>query len=188
MEPSESAAFDDETTDAPHETSAPETAQLKDELAKMRDQWLRAVAETENIRKRAQRDVEETGKYAVSGFARDLVNVVENLQRARDSITPEAAKQDSMLANMREGVEMTLRELLNTFERNGIRRIDPLGQKFDHNFHQAVAQVPAPDAAPGTVVQVMQAGYTIHDRLLRPAMVAVAQAQSDMPKTVDTVA
>lgn len=162
-----------------------ERESLRADNEKLRDQWLRAVAEMENLRKRAQRDVEETGKYAVSGFARDLVGVVENLQRALDSI-PEG-EQNPQLQSFRQGVEMTLKELLGAFERNGIVRVDPIGQKFDHNLHQAVAQVEAPDTEPGTVMQVMQAGYVIHGRLLRPAMVAVAK-QGAAAKMVDTTA
>lgn len=144
------------------------------ELAAMKDQALRALADAENTRRRAERDTQEMSKYAVSNFARDLVSVLENLQRATDAIPAELKHAQPAVANLATGVEMTLKELLGVFERYGIRRLDPIQQKFDHNFHQAVAQVEATDAEPGTVVQVLQAGYTIHDRLLRPAMVTVA--------------
>ncbi|MCC7260100.1 MAG: nucleotide exchange factor GrpE [Alphaproteobacteria bacterium] len=148
---------------------------LVEEVAALKDQLLRAVAESENIRRRAQRDLEDARKYAVSGFARELVGVTENLQRALESVPPEAREKDEFLKTLTEGVQITQQELLSIFEKAGIRRIDPLGQKFDHNFHQAVVQIVDPDNEPGTVVQVIQAGYVIHDRLLRPAMVGVAK-------------
>lgn len=144
------------------------------ELATMKDQALRAMAETENTRRRAERELADMNKYAITGFARDLVSVLENLQRATDAIAPDLRQSQPAVGSLATGVEMTLKELLNTFERHGIKRIDPMGQKFDHNYHQAVAQIESADAEPGTVVQVLAAGYAIHDRLLRPAMVGVA--------------
>ncbi len=150
------------------------------ELATLKDQALRALAEAENTRRRAERELADMSKYAVTGFARDLVNVLENLQRAVDSIPAELKETQPAVANLATGVEMTLKELLGIFARQGIERIDPMGQKFDHNYHQAIAQIDTPDAAPGTVVQVLQAGYKIHDRLLRPAMVGVAAGPSNV--------
>ena len=162
-------------------------AQLQEENAKLRDQLMRAVAEAENIRKRAQKSQEELAKYAVSDFARDMVSVLENLIRAADSIPSEARADNELLNNLGQGVDLTLKELIKIFERYGIRRLDPMGQKFDHNFHQAIAQVERDDVPTGTVVQVVQAGYISHDRLLRPAMVAVSKQATDTKK-VDTVA
>lgn len=156
------------------------------ELATLKDQALRALADAENTRRRAEREVGDMSKYAVSSFARDLVSVIENLQRAVESIPDDLKQSQPAVGNLAIGVEMTLKELLGIFERQGIKRIDPLGQKFDHNFHQAVAQIDTPDAEPGTVVQVLQAGYIIHDRLLRPAMVGVAAGA--VQKQVDTQA
>lgn len=144
------------------------------EIAALKDQALRALAETENTRRRAERELADMSKYAVTGFARDLVSVLENLQRAVDSIPAEMKEAQPAVANLAIGVEMTLKELLGVFNRQGIERLDPMGQKFDHNYHQAIAQIDTPDAEAGTVVQVLQAGYKIHDRLLRPAMVGVA--------------
>jgi molecular chaperone GrpE len=152
--------------------------QKESELAAMKDQALRALAEAENTRRRAEREVADSAKYAVSSFARDLVNVLENLQRATDAISPELRASQPAVASLATGVEMTLQELLQVFERHGIKRINPVGEKFDHNFHQAVAQVESADAEAGTVVQVLAAGYSIHDRLLRPAMVSVATANN----------
>lgn len=144
------------------------------EIATLKDQALRALAEAENTRRRGERELADMSKYAVTGFARDLVSVLENLQRAVDSIPAEMKESQPAVKNLALGVEMTLNELLGAFNKHGIKRIDPMGQKFDHNFHQAVAQIDTPDAEAGTVVQVLQAGYVIHDRLLRPAMVGVA--------------
>ncbi len=144
------------------------------EIAALKDQALRALAETENTRRRGERELQDMSKYAVTGFARDLVSVLENLQRALDSIPADMKEAQPAVANLAVGVEMTLKELLAAFNKQGIQRLDPMGQKFDHNFHQAVAQIDVPDAEAGTVVQVLQAGYVIHDRLLRPAMVGVA--------------
>lgn len=155
------------------------------ELAALKDQALRALAEAENTRRRAEREQQETAKYAVSRFAGDLVNVLENLQRATSSIPESMRAEHQAVANLAVGVEMTLKELLGAFEKHGIRRIDPTGQKFDHQLHQAVAQLPDEKAEPGTVLQVVQAGYTIHDRLLRPAMVVVA-TRAETPAPLDT--
>lgn len=157
------------------------------ELAAMKDQALRALAEADNTRRRTERELGDMSKYAVTGFARDLVGVLENLQRALDNIPEELTTREPAVANLYTGVEMTLKELLSVFARQGITRLDPLGEKFDHNFHQAVAQIDSADAEPGTVIQVLQAGYTIHDRLLRPAMVGVASSNSGV-KHVDTSA
>jgi molecular chaperone GrpE len=145
-----------------------------EEIARLKDQYLRAMAETENVRARARRDIEDTTKYAATKFAREMVGIVENLQRASASITAEARAGNEVLKQVGDGLDMTLQELLSVFERNGIRRISPAGQKFDHNFHQAVAQVESADVPPGNVLQVLQSGYLLHDRLLKPAMVTVA--------------
>ncbi len=163
---------------------------LEHELAQMKDQWLRSVAETENLRKRAEREVQEARKYAVGEFARDMIGVAENLKRALGSIAPSAleAEQSGLLKTIHSGVDMTLKELLSSFERYGLKRIDPKGQPFDHNLHQAVAQIEDGSVLPGHVAQVIQAGYTLHDRLLVPAMVAVAKAPADHPQHVDTKA
>lgn len=187
--PEEIAA--DEAADASPEAIARalhSVIEAKDaEIATLKDQSLRALAEVENIRRRAEREQADTAKYATSKFAGDLVGVLENLQRALDYVSDEQKEASPMLKNLAIGVEMTLKELLGAFEKHGIKRIDPLGQKFDHQFHQAVAQINTPDAEEGTIVQVLQAGYVIHDRLLRPAMVGVA-TRADAAATLDTQA
>ncbi len=153
-------------------------AELEAEIEVLRDQALRARAEVENVLRRTAREKQDASAYAVSGFARDLLAVSDNLRRALDAL-PDEARADGKVKAFFDGVEMTERELLNTFERHGIRRIDPKGEKFDHNFHQAMAEVEADGQTPGTVVDVYQAGYVLRDRLLRPAMVTVAKNNTE---------
>jgi molecular chaperone GrpE len=150
---------------------------LEAELTDNKDRLLRALAETENVRRRAQREREDASKYAIAGFAKDLLTAADNLRRALDSL-PEAEVRDERTRSLLEGVAATERELLGVFERHGIKRIDPKGERFDHNFHQAVFEAERPDAPSGTVVEVLQPGYVLHDRLLRPAMVGVARGGS----------
>ncbi|HKJ73424.1 MAG TPA: nucleotide exchange factor GrpE [Alphaproteobacteria bacterium] len=157
------------------EAAAPKSPEQ--EAADLKDRLLRAVAETENVRRRAEREREETAKYAVTGFARDLLNVADNLRRALQNLSPEVRAKDEAVNTLADGVELTERELLRVFDKYGIRVLDPQpGEKFDHNFHQAMFEVPNADQAPGTIVTVMQVGYALKDRLLRPAMVGVAKA------------
>jgi molecular chaperone GrpE len=184
-------AADEEFLPADVENASDALEALKNDydarLAEVKDQLLRAVAETENVRRRAARDVDETRKYAVSGFARDMITVAENLFLAMGSIPEDARKEEGLLKTLSDGVDMTLRELLAAFEKHGIERVDPLGEKFDHNRHQAVSQVEDPGKEPNTVLHVMQAGYIIGDRLLRPAMVVVSKKGTPEQK-VDTQA
>ncbi len=164
---------------------------LKAENAQLKDRALRNAAEAENIRKRAERAQAETSKYAVTGFAKDLVSVFENLIRATASITEEARAENEQVNNLAIGVEMTKKELEQVFAKNNITRIDPMGEKFDHNKHQAMLKVDTDEHESGTIVQVLQAGYMIHDRLLQPALVGVAKssnASGDAQHHVDTQA
>jgi molecular chaperone GrpE len=147
---------------------------LESELVDVKDRLLRALAETENVRRRTQREREEALKYAVAGFARELLSAADNLRRALDSL-PEAEAKDERTKSLLLGVAATERELLSVFERHGIRRVDPKGERFDHNYHQAVFEIENANEPPGTVVEVLQPGYVLHDRLLRPAMVGVAK-------------
>jgi molecular chaperone GrpE len=150
-------------------------AALRAEAAELKDRLLRAHAEVENIRKRSEREKEETAKYAVTRFARDIVNVGDNFQRAIDAVPAGAAEQDAALKSFLEGVTMTERELLNVLDRYGIKRVQPVNEPFNPHLHQAVREIARTDVPAGTVVQVFQAGFTIEDRVLRPAMVAVAK-------------
>jgi molecular chaperone GrpE len=149
-------------------------ARLEAELAEHKDRLLRALAETENTRRRAQREREDALKYAITGFAKDLLPAADNLRRALDSL-PEAEVRDERTRGLLAGVAATERELLSVFERHGIRRIDPQSEHFDHNFHQAIFEAEREDQPAGTIVEVLQPGYVLHERLLRPAMVGVAK-------------
>lgn len=158
---------------APEPTGAEEE---EDALGELRERLLRTMAELENTRRRGEREREETAKYAIAGFARSVLTVADNLRRAIASV-PEEARESEALKPLLAGVEMTERELLRAFERHGIKAVEPLGEKFDHNFHQAMFEVESDGQPPGTVVQVMETGYVIADRLLRPAMVGIAKAR-----------
>jgi molecular chaperone GrpE len=149
-------------------------ASAEAELADTKDRLLRALAETENVRRRLQRERDDAQKYAVSGFAKDLLSSADNLRRALDAI-PEGEITDPRARSLRDGVAAIERELLGVFERNGLKRIDPQGERFDHNLHQAIFEAERPDVPAGTIVEVLQPGYVLHDRLLRPAMVGVAK-------------
>lgn len=189
---SEEDALAAATSDVPPPApgAAPSVGDMSSEVADLKDQLLRTIAETENVRRRATRDVEEAGKYAVTNFAREIVTVCDNLWRANAAIPEELRKGNDMLGTIAQGIDMTLSELMNVLERFHIKRIDPLGQPFDHNLHQAVVQLDSADAEPGIILQVMQAGYTLHGRLLRPAMVGVAKRPEAPPASthVDTQA
>ncbi|MBE0562762.1 MAG: nucleotide exchange factor GrpE [Ochrobactrum anthropi] len=150
-------------------------AELEADAADLRDKLLRALAETENVRRRGQRDREEASKYAISGFAREMVVVADNLRRALEHVAPDARQKDELLESLAAGVEMTERAMLAAFERFGIRPIEALGQKFDHNLHEAMFEVEDPSQPAGTVVHEMEKGYVLDDRLLRPARVGVAK-------------
>jgi len=141
----------------------------------MRDRLLRTMADMENLRQRTEREKADTARYAISNFARDVLTIGDNLKRVIDHVPAEAATQDPALKGILDGVGLTERELLNMLERHGVTPIEPLGQRFDPNSQQAMYEVPTTDVPDGTVVEVMQAGYMIGDRCLRPAMVAVAK-------------
>lgn len=155
---------------------------LRTENADLKDRLLRTVAEMENVRRRTERDKSDTAKYAVSNFARDVLTISDNLRRAIGHVPEEAAENDSALKNFLEGVEVTERELLNMMERHGITRFDPAGERFDPNKHQAMFEIPSPGVPDGTIMEVVQAGYLIAERILRPAMVGVAKGGAKMPK------
>jgi molecular chaperone GrpE len=149
---------------------------LTKDLAEARDKMLRTLAEMENLRKRTAREVADARVYGISGFARDVLDIADNLQRALDAVPADTkASADPGLKALIEGVELTERSLLNALEKNGVKKFDPSGEKFDPNFQQAMYEVPDPSIPAGTVVQVVQAGYTIGERVLRPALVAVSK-------------
>lgn len=147
------------------------------EAADYKDRVLRTLAEMENLRRRTEREVADARTYGIAGFARDVLAVADNMHRALETIDPGLREQaDPKLKALIEGVELTERELLKSLEKNGVRKFSPQGEKFDPNFHQAMYEVPATDVPPGHVAQVIQAGYMIGERMLRPALVGVAKA------------
>jgi molecular chaperone GrpE len=149
---------------------------LTKEAADARDKMLRTLAEMENLRKRTAREVSDARTYGITGFARDVLDIADNLQRALDAVPAETRDNaDPGLKALIEGVELTERSLLNTLEKNGVKKFDPAGQKFDPNFQQAMYEVPDASVPSGTVLQVVQTGYMIGERILRPALVGVSK-------------
>lgn len=163
---------EDETGDA-NEIEA-----LEDELAQTKDQLLRAVAEMDNIRKRSKKEREDASKYAVSSFARDMLSIADNLRRALDSVPADVIEAEPRLKNVVEGVEATERELLRNFEKHGIQKVEPGEEIFDPNKHEVMLEIPGSGKPAGMILQVMEVGYMLNDRLLRPARVGVAKADS----------
>jgi len=163
--------------------AAARIAELEAELAQTKDALLRSHAEMENLRKRSARELEDARRYAITGFARDLLEVSDNLGRAVAHIPPEIREKEEWASNLATGVEMTEKALLSVFEKHEIRRVEPeKGEKFDHQRHQAMFEVPTDAHPPGTIAEVMAIGYVIGDRLLRPAMVGVAKAPQPTPE------
>jgi len=142
----------------------------------LKDQLLRALAETENVRRRAKKEVGDASRYAIANFARDMLSVSDNMSRAIESLKEEGNSVSETVKPLLEGIEMTAREMATALERHGIKEINPMGEKFDYNFHQAMFETSNTKKADGTIIEVVQAGYVIGDRLLRPAMVGVAKA------------
>jgi molecular chaperone GrpE len=154
---------------------------MVDEAAEMKNRLLRSLADMENLRKRTEREVADARQYGIAAFARDILGVADNFRRALEAVGPDLrAGSDAAVNSLIEGVELTERELLKALEKNGIRKIEPQGEKFDPNLHQAMYEVPDPSVLSGTIVQVVQPGYVIGERILRPALVAVAKGG---PKT-----
>ncbi len=170
-----SLASTDAKTQDPAALASAELEALVAENADMRDRLLRTMADMENLRRRTEREKTDTARYGITNFARDVLTVGDNLRRTIEHLPAEAASQDPALKSFLEGVELTERELHKVLERHGVTKIEPLGQRFDPNCHQAMFEVEDPSVPEGTVANVMQAGYVIGDRCLRPALVAVAK-------------
>ena len=164
------------TTEQVMQAASARIAELEAELADMRDRWMRAEAETQNVRNRSRREVDEVRQFAVQSFARDVVEAAENLKRGLDSIPPPAPAEPEILARLREGFSGVERSVVALLERNGIHRADPVGALFDPNLHQAMAEQETVEHPPGTIIQAWSAAWTLNGRLLRPAMVVVATA------------
>lgn len=176
--PDAPASHDEESVCLPLEQTEESIESLKKNIADTKDQWLRAVAELENTRKRAQKEKEETIKYAITHFARDVLSLTDNLRRALESCPNQSDFPDVVKALV-TGVELTESELLKTLDKHNIKRLVPLHEGFDPNFHQAMVEIETTDHPSGIVVQVFQAGYTLHDRLLRPALVGVSKSTAE---------
>lgn len=183
----ESAAPGTETSEKPEaagQETAPEidpVAELTAQVEELKDQRLRLAAEMENMRRRTERDVKDARTFSIAGFARDMLQVSDNLRRALDAV-PEGENGEAVLKTLIEGVELTERSMISALEKHGVRKIDPKGQKFDPNFHQAMFEIPNTEVANGTVMEVVQAGYVIGERMLRPALVGVAKGgPKEMP-------
>lgn len=151
-----------------------EIAELRSKIEELNDQLLRTLADNQNVRRRAQKDVEDAHQYAISKFAQSLLSVADNFERALSLISDEL-KQNENFKPFIEGIELTEKELSKVFQSHNIQKNMPLNEKFDHNYHQALFDIPNVEMEPGTVLQVIQAGYTLHGRLLRPAMVGVSK-------------
>ena len=178
---------DDDAIEADEPENREEELELK--ISELKDQLLRAVADSENIRKRSEREKEQTRKFGIANFAKDLLSIADNLGRALDAAPKNEDIKDDAIKNFVIGIQMTEQELQKAFDNNNIRKIDPIGEKFDYNFHQAMFEVEETDQEPGVVVQVLQPGYAIDDRILRPAMVGVSKAKDDKKSAgVDTTA
>jgi molecular chaperone GrpE len=166
-------------TSGEEQAAAPEAdrlAALEAEKLDLKDKLLRSLADMENLRRRTERDVADARTYAVTNFARDMLNAADNIRRALESVPAEAREgMDGALKALVEGVELTERDFLKTLERHGVKRLEPMGERFDPNLHQAMFELPNPEVPNGTVAAVVQAGYVIGDRVLRPALVGVAK-------------
>jgi molecular chaperone GrpE len=186
-DPATAPTPENQQAEPPVPEASAQIAELEKKLAETQDKMLRALAEAQNTRTRAEKEREDTAKYAVSSFARDLLTVADNLGRALAAVAPEAREKNPELKNVLIGVEATSRELQRVLENNKIRKIEALGQPFNPNLHEVMFEADS-DKPPGTVVQVIETGYTIHDRLLRPARVGVAKGVAESGASVDTEA
>ena len=147
---------------------------LNEEISDLKDQRLRAIAELENFRKRAEKDQSDALKYGVTNFAKEIINIKDNIERAQSSISDEV-KTNEAVKSVVEGLDLIAQATVSTFEKIGIKKVESINQKFDHNLHQAMMEIEKDEVEPGTIVQEILPGYTLHDRLLRPAMVGVSK-------------
>jgi molecular chaperone GrpE len=174
--PEPTEAGDDSVPPTATDADADPLAALTAERDALRDQLLRALADTENMRRRSEREAETARKYGHTQFARDLVGAIDNLARALQSAPEDKTALDESVQSLLTGIELSWTEIQTAIEKHGVRQINPFGEKFDYNFHQAMFEVPMNDQPSGMVLEVVQHGYALHDRLLRPAMVGVSKA------------
>ena len=167
------------------ETTEEIIQKLNEEIEGLKDQRLRAVAELENFRKRAEKEQSDALKYGIANFAKEIINIGDNIERAKSSISDDVKSNDS-IKSVVEGLDLIAQSTLSTFEKIGIKKIESLNEKFDHNLHQAMMEIEKNDCEPGTIVQELIPGYTLHDRLLRPAMVGVSKKHQENQVAKDT--
>ena len=160
------------------DTNEDEIQKLKQEIESLKDQRLRAVAELENFRKRAEKDQSDALKYGIANFAKEIINIGDNIERAKSSISEEVRSNES-IKSVVDGLDLIAQSTMATFEKIGIKKIESINQKFDHNLHKAMMEIEKNDCEPGTIVQELIPGYTLHDRLLRPAMVGVSKKSQE---------
>ena len=176
--PEQDQVIEDETSDlsnSEEKNNSKIISDLEQKVSDLKDQLMRTLADGENLRKRTLKDVEHSKKYSHISFVKDLVSSVDNLQRALEAVPEDTSSLPEPIKNLIIGLEIVEKEIISTLEKHNVRQIDPLGEKFDYNFHQAMFEVPTNDNEPGTVVQVSQKGYILHDRLVRPAMVGISK-------------
>lgn len=197
----EETILDEETTDDAQSNETNESAEdsnennsdspeniiekLNEEIQDLKDQRLRAAAELENFRKRAEKDQADALKYGVSNFAKEIINIKDNVERAQSSISEDVRSNDAVKSIV-EGLDMIAQSAVATFEKIGIKKIESLNEKFDHNLHQAMMEIENDEVEPGTIVQELISGYTLHDRLLRPAMVGVSKKTQQNQQSDDS--
>ena len=176
--PEQDQVIEDETSDlsnSEEENNSEIISDLEQKVSDLKDQLMRTLADGENLRKRTLKDVEHSKKYSHISFVKDLVSSVDNLQRALEALPEDTSSLPEPIKNLIIGLEIIEKEIISTLENHNVKQIDPLGEKFDYNFHQAMFEVPTNDNEPGIVVQVSQKGYILHDRLVRPAMVGISK-------------
>ena len=190
QEQEEDATENQETTETDIEessdTNEDDIQKLKEEIESLKDQRLRAVAELENFRKRAEKDQSDALKYGIANFAKEIINIGDNIERAKSSISEEVRSNES-IKSVVDGLDLIAQSTMATFEKIGIKKIESINQKFDHNLHQAMMEIEKNDCEPGTIVQELIPGYTLHDRLLRPAMVGVSKKSQENQEDKDTI-
>jgi molecular chaperone GrpE len=164
---------DDQLKDNPPEDQSSSDAEQK--MNELKDQLLRTLAEFDNYKKRSEREMSDMAKYSITNFAKDLLGVADNFGRALDAMPSDISNESQLIKSLADGIKMTESELGKAFKKHGVEKIDPLNQSFDHNLHQAIMEVEVDGVEAGTVTEVLQSGYKLHDRLLRPAMVKVAK-------------
>ena len=172
----DSSSIDEKNNSNNEEDSDNDESDSQDKIKDLKDQLLRSLAENENLRKRTAKEIEQIKKYGHISLLRDFLNVVDNMERAVKSSTSES-QSETGVKNLIDGIEIVLKEMKSLLDKNQIKKIEPLHEKFDYNFHQAMFEAPSSDYEEGLIIEVIQPGYVLHDRLIRPAMVGVSKGE-----------